>query len=366
VCESTGGGTQVFIGDLIRDQRARGYEAALAGPRAAPLAGELASIGARHFPWEAIAQPRPVAVAREIVSLRAIVADYDPDVLHLHSSKAGMVGRLVVRRRRPTIVQPHSWSFWARTGVLRRATLRWERLGARWATVVLCVSEEERRQGVEAGIRADYRVLPNGADLERFSPADRGAARDRLGIDAGVPLAVCVGRLHRQKNQGALVDAWPRVRGAVPDALLVLLGDGPDRADLERRAGEGVVLAGSTADVRPWLAAANVVAQPSRWEGMSLSVLEAMALARSVVVTDVPGMAEVVVGGSGAVVSEDDPGALAAALVARLNDPGLADAEGAAGRARVERHHDRRVQLDAIAALYDELAVPSRPARIAA
>jgi glycosyltransferase involved in cell wall biosynthesis len=164
-----------------------------------------------------------------------------------------------------------------------------------------------------------------------------------------------VGRLHRQKNQAALLDARPAVRAAVPGARLVLLGEGPDRAELSARAIDGVTLAGQTDDVRSWLAATNVVAQPSRWEGMSLSLLEAMALARSVVVTDVPGMREVVVDGVGAVVPPDDTGALSGALAERLRDPAPADAEGAAGRARVEEHHDRRVQFDGIAALYGEL-----------
>jgi glycosyltransferase involved in cell wall biosynthesis len=263
-----------------------------------------------------------------------------------------------VRRRRPTVMQPHSWSFFARTGRIRDATLRWERFGARWADVVLCVSEDERRLGTDEGVEARYRVLPNGVDLQAFpapSVGDRGSARERLGLGEEEPLAICVGRLHRQKNQAALLDAWPLVRSAVPSARLVLLGEGPDRDELAGRAVDGVTLAGQTSDVRSWLAAANVVAQPSRWEGMSLSLLEALAAARSVVVTDVPGMREVVVDGVGAVVPPEDVDALAAALAARLGDPERADAEGAAGRARVESHHDRREQFEGIAALYGEL-----------
>jgi glycosyltransferase involved in cell wall biosynthesis len=327
----------------------------VAVPSGGPVVAALAAVGVRHHPWEAIAQPWPWAVARELRALRRIVAAVDPALVHLHSSKAGLVGRLVVRRRRPTIHQPHSWSFWARTGSIRLAALAWERAAARWTDIVLCVSEDERRLGQEAGVRADYRVFPNGVDLERFEPGDREAARAQLGIDAGVPLAVCIGRLHRQKNQGALLAAWPSVRAALPEAQLVLVGDGPDREELARRAGEGVELAGAKSDVRPWLAAASVVAQPSRWEGMSLSLLEALAAGRSVVVTDVPGMAEVVVDGVGAVVAPDDTAALADALAERLGAPERADAEGAAGRARIESHHDRRDQFDGIAALYQEL-----------
>ena len=345
----------MFLRDLALDQHARGREVAVAVPSGGPVVAPLAAAGVQHHVWEAIAQPWPGAVARELRALHRIVEAVDPALVHLHSSKAGLVGRLLVRRRRPTIHQPHSWSFWARTGAIRRAALAWERAAARWTDVVLCVSEDERRLGQEAGVRADYRVFPNGVDLERFEPGDRAAARAELGIGADVPLAVCVGRLHRQKDQGALLVAWPAVRAAVPEAQLVLVGDGPDRQELARRAVEGVELAGATADVRPWLAAASVVAQPSRWEGMSLSLLEAMATARSVVVTDVPGMAEVVADGVGAVVAADDSAALADALADRLGDPERADAEGVAGRARIESHHDRRDQFDGIAALYEEL-----------
>ena len=356
VCESTLGGIGIFIRDLAFDQVARGWQPAVAVPESGPLLDELVAGGVRVFRWNATAQPGPT-VPREVAWLARIAGSFGPDVLHLHSSKAGLAGRLLSRRRIPTVMQPHSWSFFAKTGRVRDATLRWERLGARWADVVLCVSEDERRLGIAEGVRAEFRVLPNGIPLDSFpppAPGDRAAARARLGLGEE-PIAICVGRLHRQKNQAALLDAWPAVRSAAPGARLVLLGDGPDRAELEARAVHGVELHGQTDDVRAWLAAASLVVQPSRWEGMSLSLLEALAAGRSVVVTDVPGMSEVVVGGVGAVVPPGDPDALASAVARRLNDPSLADREGAAGRARVESHHDRRVQFDGIAALYEEL-----------
>jgi glycosyltransferase involved in cell wall biosynthesis len=357
VCESTEGGVGTFVVALARHQVAAGLEVSAAGPSGGPRIAELERIGVRCLPWEAVPQPGPT-VPTEMRSLALTLNAVDPDVLHLHSSKAGMVGRLLVRRQRPTVMQPHAWSFFAKTGAMRRATLRWERVAARWTDVMLCVSEDERRLGQEFGVRGDYRVVPNGVDLEGFMPAsetERRVSREQLGLPVGAPIAVCAGRLHRQKNQAALLDAWPHVRSQVLDARLVLVGDGPDRPELKARAVEGVELAGHAADVRPWLAAANVVVQPSRWEGMSIVLLEALARARSVVVTDVPGMREVVVGRIGTVVPPDDPPALVAAIVTRLADPEGADAEGRAGRLRAEEHHDRRRQHAAIGALYTDL-----------
>jgi len=356
VCESTVGGVGVFIRDLALDQVHRGATVAVAVPGGGPLLDDLLAGGVRVFPWDARPEPGP-SLPRELVRLTRIIDAFGPEVIHLHSSKAGLVGRLLVRRRYPTIMQPHSWSFFAKTGRVRDAALLWERVGSRLTDVVLCVSEDERRLGGAEGVRAEFRVLPNGIDLASFTrpaPGDRGAARVRLGL-GGEPLAICLGRLHRQKNQAALLDVWPDVRAAVPGARLALIGDGPDRRDLAAREVEGVELVGQTDDPRSWLAAASLVVQPSRWEGMSLSVLEAMAAARSVVVTDVPGMREVVVDGAGAVVAPHAPADLLAAVVRRMEDADLADAEGRTGRAWVEAHHDRRVQFDGIAALYDEL-----------
>ncbi len=356
VCETTIGGVGVFIRDLALDQIRRGLTVALAVPGDGPVLGDMLAGGVRVFPWNARPEPGP-SLPRELVRLARIRGVFAPHIVHLHSSKAGLAGRLVVHRRDPTILQPHSWSFFAKTGRVGEAALLWERVGARLADVTLCVSDDERRLGRALGVRSDFRVLQNGVDLASFAPpapGDRGAARLRLGLGEG-PLLVCVGRLHRQKNQTALLDVWPRVRAAVPGARLVLVGDGPDRSRLAASAVEGVTLVGQSDDVRSWLAAASLIAQPSRWEGMSLSLLEALAAGRSVVVTAVPGMSEVVVDGTGAVVAPDRPVELQRAIAQRLSDPDLADAEGRAGRAHVEAHHDRRTQFDGIAALYREL-----------
>jgi glycosyltransferase involved in cell wall biosynthesis len=209
------------------------------------------------------------------------------------------------------------------------------------------VSDAERAVGEAHGIHAPWRVIPTAIDTDRFVPGDRACARAGLGVGDG-PVAVCVSRLSvAQKAQDLLVGAWPSVERAVPDATLVLVGDGPDRSMLEARASSSVRFAGECADVVPWLQAANVVVQPSRYEGLSLSVLEALACGRAVVATDCTGMRESVEG-AGAIVPVDDGDALAAALIARLQEPAGADEEGAAGRRRVLAHFGRAAWRDAM------------------
>jgi glycosyltransferase involved in cell wall biosynthesis len=223
--------------------------------------------------------------------------------------------------------------------------------------VILCVSEAERRRGEEHGVNAKWGVVPNGVDLTALSeasPEERSAARRRLELDER-PTVVCVGRLCRQKGQDVLLDAWPAVTARVPNAQLVLVGDGPDEKALRDRAGDGVRFAGHRSDVADWLAAADVVTLPSRWEGMSIGMLEAMARGRSVVASDVPGAEEALDREAGALVPAEDSTALANALAERLLDPDRAAVEGRCGRMRAERSHDLHEMTSAIAALYEEL-----------
>lgn len=356
VAQPTEGGVPTVVAGLVRDQVARGWAVVVAAPLGGALGAAVRSAGGRHLSWPARRSPGP-HVAGEVRRLARAIGRFDPDLVHLHSAKAGLAGRLALRGRRPTVYQPHAWSFDAVTGPVRAAALAWERAAARWASVLLCVSEAERQRGASNGIRGTWRVIENGVDLEAFPVADaaaRAMARAGLGLGSG-PLAVCVGRLTRQKGQDVLVAAWPRVRERVPDAELALVGSGPDREQLTARKAPGVRLVGERRDVRDWLAAADVVVVPSRWEGMPLVLLEAMAVGRPVVAADVPGAREALGDRAGAVVPSDDPSALAGALVLRLTDPPRADAEGTAGRSRVEARFDRLRSAAAVARLYDEL-----------
>jgi glycosyltransferase involved in cell wall biosynthesis len=357
ISQPTDAGVARFVIEHARRQAAAGWQVHLACPPDGWLPQDARAAGLVLHEWPARREPTR-GVRREVALLGPVVRQSRPDLVHLHSSKAGLDGRLRLRGRIPTLFSPNAWSFDAVEGPVAIAARSWERLAARWTTRVVSVSDDERRRGQEAGIHAPYDILPNGVDLLTYrpaTPADRAAARDRLGVEAMTPLAVCVGRLSRQKGQDLLLKAWPAVSARVPEARLALVGDGPEGPALRRDMPDRVVFAGAVTDPRPWYAAADVVVVPSRWEGMAFVPLEAMASGRSLVAFAATGIRQSVPARAGQVLPPGDVDGLADAIVSRLTDPAAADREGRAGRAHVEREHDIAVLADRMLEIYRQV-----------
>jgi glycosyltransferase involved in cell wall biosynthesis len=236
------------------------------------------------------------------------------------------------------------------------------RTAARTVDPFVCVSHDAARHVVELGVPAGrVRTIWNGIDLARFP---------YQGPTPGGP-AVCVARLSPEKDIATLLDAARRVADAVPDLRLEIAGDGPCRADLARQCKElklheHVRLLGEVRDVPALLGRAGLFVLPSQAEGVSLTILEAMARGLPVVTTRVGGNPEVVADGStGLLVPPRDPAALADALVRVLRDADRAQALGRAGRRRVEDHFDVRRMVADYEALYAPAArEPAPMARI--
>ncbi|GGM12645.1 glycosyltransferase family 4 protein [Nakamurella endophytica] len=234
---------------------------------------------------------------------------------------------------------------WSMLPVARQAL----RSIGRGCDVVTFVSRYARHRTAAAlGPGAALEYLPPGVDAEVFrpDPAARAALRDRYGLGSA-PVVVCVSRMVRRKGQDALVRAWPQVRRGVPGAVLVLVGDGPDRPRVQRLAADGLAdgsirMTGSVPqdELAAHYALGDLFAMPCRTrgggldvEGLGIVFLEASATGLPVVAGDSGGAPEAVQDGrTGTVVDGRDTGAVAEAVLRLLADPAGAAAAGATGR----------------------------------
>jgi glycosyltransferase involved in cell wall biosynthesis len=354
------GGVGRVVEQLVRAQLRAGLRVAVACPPDGPLAAAAARHGAGVHPWHAVRTPWPLLV-RETAQVRDVVGRVMPDLVHAHSAKAGLAGRLAVRGRIPTVFQPHAWSFEAVEGPVGALARCWERHAARWSDRVVCVSDAERRTGERAGITARWTVVRNGVDLTHYRPGPAEEARAALPVvrelPAGILLVVCAGRLCRQKGQDVLLRAWATVAARFADARLVLVGDGPDHSGLRAAAGPSVIFAGHATDTALWYRAADLVVLPSRWEGMALAPLEAMACGRPVVVTDTDGARESLPPGHDiyCLVPKEDPDALTGALVRLLGGEQLRETLGRQAHEHARATHDVRRTAEAVTQVYREL-----------
>jgi glycosyltransferase involved in cell wall biosynthesis len=243
------------------------------------------------------------------------------------------------------------------------------------AQVAALIAPSEPMRAVLAayGVTTPIHVLPTGLPADRFKSGDGAAFRAREGIAAERPLVTYVGRVAHEKNIGFLLTMFTRVLKSVPQALLVIAGEGPARAALRERAAElglaaSVHFAGYLPRERELLdcyAAADVFVFASRTETQGLVLLEAMAQGAPVVSTAELGTRSILVPGSGALVVPEEAGAFAAAVVRVLQDPGLREGLAARGRAYA-RSWSSALMAQRLAALYGQLCAPSRTAHVTA
>lgn len=292
---------------------------------------------ALEVPYERLAAPHDVDPALALRVRRAVCG---ADLVHTHLVHADVYGALGARRLVSTKHNDDPF----RAGVFRY----FERALAHRAERIIAITGALARFQIErVGLPAGkVEVIHYGLD-EPPHPWGTNPP-DPVPADARVLLCVC--RLEPQKG----VDVAIRAVEDVPDAHLVVLGEGPQRPELERLGGDRVHLLGRVPDVTAWLRRADLLVHPVRWEGFGLALLEAMLASLPVVATRVSSIPEIVVEGeTGLLVPPDDPSALAAAVNRVLAEPG---GYGAAGRARARAEFSVARMADRTLAVYERQA----------
>ncbi len=310
ILEATSGGTRRHVLDLLPALGRLGIECELlASPARDPYferdAHFLRGCGVRVVALDMARGFDARRDARALRHIRSHVRRHRPDIIHCHSTKAGVLGRLarLAAFKTPLVYTPHCLAFDTDLPLLqRRAARLMETLLAPLVSHFIAVSHHEQEVFKRSGLCRGERIstIHNGVDLKAFDqlPRHPRAAFDLQEDDFVIG---CFGRLTRQKNQALLLRALPRVLKEVPRARLLLVGGGEDETGLRalaRRLGiaSHIHWTGEEEEARPYLGLCDLVAQPSRWEGCPYSVLEAMAARRAILATPVGGVPELLSG----------------------------------------------------------------------
>ncbi len=320
--------------------------------------------------------------AAALTALTAHLSREPVDVIHNHMFRAEVIGtRAALAVAEAGDVRPYVVSTVHSSRVRSaedRATLRgltplMDQLIAVSHAIIAKLEHEGRTD-------APVELIYNGVDLRRYDDQEPCCTLpEEYGFTAGTPVVGVVARLEPEKGHATLVEAWPRVLERVPDARLLIVGEGSQRGTLETRARElgllgredlprvgtfgappeaRVVFTGRRDDVPAVVAAMDVAVLPSYREAQGLSILEAMALRRPVVASNVGGIPEMIEDGrTGLLVPPRDPAVLAAAIVRLLTDHPFADQLARAGHDLVHERFCIERLVQSIETLYDQGAV---------
>jgi glycosyltransferase involved in cell wall biosynthesis len=372
------GGPALHVAYLSDGLRDRGYDTTLVAGSLA-LGEESMAVVAERLGVPIVTIPElhreisPLLDLRAAYRLADLIREVRPQILHTHTAKAGTIGRLAARllggAGPPIVVHTfHGHVLRGYFDPVRSTAFRLlERWLARRTTALIAVSPEVRDDLVSLGVapREKFTVVRLGIELDERVGTDsdgpRADTRRALGIPADRFVVGWIGRMTGVKRTDDVLLAVRALRERGVDTVLCMVGDGPDRDAVERRAHQlGIVrdslFLGYQEEVASYYAAFDALILPSANEGTPVSAIEALAGGRPVVATRVGGVPDVVRDGiDGFLVEPGDVDAMAERLSALAADPPLRHRMGEAGRASVHERYSVERLLDDVDALYRRL-----------
>lgn len=284
--------------------------------------------------------------------MRKIIKNISPDLVHLHSSKAGILGRLVARSLGvPVIFTAHGWAFTEGVSQKRRTMYKYiEQAMAFFASRIITVSDYDRDIALRSGVGSEKLIttVHNGV------PAV--TQKEIKGQNVSVPKMIMVARFDEQKDQSCLVTALALLKDMCWS--LEFVGDGPSLANVKKLVREfdledRVIFSGSCDDVPQRLASAQLFLLITNWEGLPLTILEAMRSGLPVIASDVGGVSEAIDNGqTGYLVTRSDVQGLAVAIRTMLGSSDLRSSMGTSGREKFERQFSFDTMLEKTFSVY--------------
>jgi glycosyltransferase involved in cell wall biosynthesis len=357
------GGGQTHVVDLMRGLRDE-FEVELATGETGYLTEAAAELGVKWHLIPDLVQPmHPWQDSKALWQSVRLIRSIKPDLVHAHTSKAGVIGRFAAHLAGvPSVFTAHTWCFAEGTSwKWKLAGIPIERVAARIAGQIITVSEANRSLAIERRIAPPnkFTTVHNGISdsPHRAKPAS-----------ADVPRIVMVARFSEQKAQSLLVEA---VGGIRTPFRLSFIGEGPERERVERQVEElrlrdRVEFLGQRLDIPEILAASHIFALFTKWEGFPISILEAMRAGLPVVASSVNGVPEAITDGeTGFLVPAGDIAGFRKSLETLLSDAFLREKMGLAGRKRFDREFTVDAMLRSTVGVYRDVLTPSTESAVA-
>ncbi|MEJ7591134.1 MAG: glycosyltransferase family 4 protein [Planctomycetaceae bacterium] len=315
----------------------------------------------------------PLQDWRALRAIRRAIADFAPQLVHTHSSKAGILGRLAANQLGiPAVHTIHGASFHYGQNVLAKTAYQWaERRAANWCQHYISVCDAMTDQYVQAGIapREKFTTIYSGMDVDHFLTPRRDPAtlRQELGLSPQNIVLGKVARLFHLKGHEYLIEAAPFVVKAVPNVRFLLIGDGILKSEFQTRIAElgltkHFVFAGLVAPeaVGDYLHAMDVVVHTSVWEGLARVLLQGSIAGRPVISFAIDGAPEVCVPDeTGILVEPRNVSQLAEAMIRLAQDAALRQRLGAAGKDRFTEQFRHQNMTRRIREVYEKVLAES-------
>ncbi len=355
--DTTTGGGQVHVLQILRCLDRRRFCVFAAANDKGEMTGDFRKYSDGFFP----VKMGKLSGAVSVIRLRRLIRKHRIEIIHTHGGIAGLWGRAAVLRENVQVVHTlhgiHYLHY--RSRFLRSLYCGLERLLSCRTRFYICVAESDYRESLRHKLFPEEkaRVVRNGIRIPRdevqTESEDQKNARR-------VPSICHVGRLDVPKGQVFLIRAVRRVLASYPDALFKIIGDGPLRKKLEEtarslRLEDHVQFLGNRPDAKNLIRQADIFVLPSLWEGLPLTLLEAMAAGKPVVASRIDNIEEVIEDGrDGLLVPPGDDRSLADAIVKLLDNPDIAEKMGREGQRKIVKEFDEKRMIASLEHIYLE------------
>ncbi len=303
-----------------------------------------------------------------LLKIRRLLKKEKPDIVHTHTSKAGLLGRLAARLAGiPSIIHtPHGHVFFGYFDALKtRMFILLEKLASRITDKIIALTPREKADYLRYKVAEEDKlvIIPSGIELYKCQPIpqeERSKLKKKLGIPEHSAVVGTAGRLVPVKGPGFLIQAVGQVISEHPDTYLVFAGDGPLRKNLEKDAvdmglAKNIIFTGWRDDMARILSVFDIFCLPSLNEGMGRVLVEAMALGKPVVASDVGGIPDLIIPGkNGFLVPPRNPGELAQQILFLIKNREEREKLGRAGKKMASTYSDE-IMVKKIAELYEKV-----------